>query len=353
MKNRLNYRLINVLLMFAIIYILYLTSNQWGLYLSKILSVSFPFLVGFAIAYILNPFVKFLESKGARRNIAITSVLILVFGFILGVIWLTLPVVYEQLISLSRSIISIIGDVSTKFDINLGEFSNTIMDTLNKLISGVGDYISNGTVTLVNKGIKFVTNLVIIVVVGIYFLVDMDKIRGKIKDFFKKIGKREFNYVKKLDTEITNYFKGLVMCMVIQFFEYSILYKLIGHPNWLLLGLLDCVTSFIPYFGGYITNCVALITASTVSMPVFIGTLVILLVFPNIDGYIISPKIYGRTNRTNPVIAIFMIVLFSSLFGFVGILIAMPTYVIIKATYEYFEKDIRKKIVEFKDNLVD
>ena len=353
MKNRLNYRLINVLLMFAIIYILYLTSNQWGLYLGKILSVSFPFLVGFAVAYILNPFVKFLEEKGARRKLAIASVLMLVFGFIITIIWITLPVVYEQLILLSKSIISIIGDVSTKFDVNLGEFSNTIMDALNKMISGVGGYLSNGTVTLVNKGIKFFTNLVIIIVVGIYFLIDMDKIRKKVRDFFKKIGRREFNYVKKLDTEITNYFKGLVICMVIQFFEYSILYKLIGHPNWLLIGLLDCVTSFIPYFGGYITNFVALVTASTASMPVFIGTLVILLVFPNIDGYIITPRIYGKTNKTNPVIAIFMIALFSSLFGFVGILIAMPTYVIIKATYEYFEKDIRKKLSEVKDNIID
>ena len=48
-----------------------------------------------------------------------------------------------------------------------------------------------------------------------------------------------------------------------------------------------------------------------------------------------------------------MIALFSSLFGFVGILIAMPTYVIIKATYEYFEKDIRKKLSEVKDNIMD
>lgn len=343
-KNKLDYRLINILLLMAIIYILYLTSNQWGYYLGKVFSVGFPFLIAFAIAYILHPFVKFLEEKGVRRKLAIFTVIVFVLLIIVGVLWLTLPLVYDQLIALSKTIIDLFNDINTNFDVNLGEFSASIMDSLNKIISSLGKYVSDGTINLVNKSVKIITDLMIIVIVGIYFLIDMDKIREKIKFSLKRKGKKVYNYVKKLDDEIGNYCHGLLISMVVQLIEYSILFRLVNHPNWLILGVLAAVTTIIPYFGGYILNIVAIITASTVSIPVLIATTVVCFVFSNVDGYIISPKIYGKTNNTNPVVAIFVIGLFSSLFGFVGLLFAMPVYILVKASYDYYRDDIRKKI---------
>jgi len=131
------------------------------------------------------------------------------------------------------------------------------------------------------------------------------------------------------------------------------LFRIINHPNWLLLGLLASVTTVIPYFGGYITNIIAVVTALTVSTPLFIATLIICLVFPNIDGYLISPRIYGKTNNINPVMVIFAVALGGSLFGILGIVIALPVYILLKATYEYYEKDIKKTISNVKEKIED
>ena len=350
-KNRLNYQLINILLVAAIIYLLYLTSGEWGVFLGKIIAVSFPFLLAFAFAYVLHPFVKWLEEKGVRKKIAITAVALLVLLLFIGIIWLTLPLVYEQLILLSRSVIQFLADVSEKFDLELGSFSDTIAGALNTIIQNLGTYVSNGTIDFVNKGFNIITSTIIVFIVGIYFLYDMDKIRQKLKDFLKRIGEKEYHYVKKLDHEIGNYFHGLLLFMLVHLVEYSLLFRLVNHPNWLLLGVLACITTIIPYFGGYITNIIAIITASVVSPTVCIATIVVSLIFPNIDGYIISPKIYGKTNNINPVMVIFTIGLGGSLFGFLGIVMALPVYILLKASYEYYEEDIKRKISSVKNSM--
>lgn len=352
-KNKLNYKLINALLFIAIIYILYLIAGKWGSFIGKIISVLIPFLVAFAFAYVLHPFVKKLEENGVRKNLAVALVMFVVVIFFVGLIWITLPIVYEQLISLSKTLIQVLSDISNRFDINLGDFSLTITETLNSIIKNIGTYLSTGTIDIVNMGVNLLTNVMIVFIVGTYFLNDMDKIRDKIKMFLREKGKREYLYVKKLDHEIGNYFHGLAIFMVVQLIEYSLLFKIVGHPEWVLLGVLACITTIIPYFGGWITNIVAVITASVVSTKVFVATLIICVIFPNLDGYLISPKIYGKTNNINPIMVIFSVGLGGSLFGFTGIVLALPLYILLKASYEYYEDDIKRKIEDAKENFGD
>jgi len=352
-KNKLNYKLINILLFIAIVYTVYLIVGKWGSFIGKIISVSIPFLIAFAFSYVLYPFVKKLEEKGVRKKLAVLLVALVVIIIFVGLIWVSLPIVYEQLISLSKTLITVLSDVSNKFDINLGGFSLTITETLNSIIKNMGEYLSTGTIDIVNKGFNLVTNVMIVFIVGIYFLNDMDNIREKIKTFLRGRGRKEYLYVKKLDHEISNYFHGLAIFMLVQLIEYSILFRIINHPEWVLLGVLACITTVIPYFGGWITNIIAVITASVVSTRLFIATLIICLVFPNLDGYLISPKIYGKTNNINPVTVIFVVGLCGSLFGFMGIVLSLPLYILLKASYEYYEDDIKKKLEERKENFIE
>lgn len=349
LKNKLNFQLVNLLLLMIIIYIFISTSNYWGVVFVKLWKISLPFLLAFAFAYVLHPLVKRLEEKGIRKNLAIGIVLFIVFTILAGLIWITLPVIYEQLVLFSKSIVQVITDLSSKYDLNLGEYQKTITDMLNEFIKDIGTYLSNGTISFVNTSIRVITNAIVVVIVGIYFLADMDHIRKEIKNFFKRCSKQSYNVVKKMDHEIGNYFHGLAIFMVIQFIEYSFLFWIIGHPNWLLLGTLACVTTIIPYFGGLITNIIAVIIASVISTPLFILTLIITLIFPNIDGYVISPRIYGKTNNINPVIVIFIAAAFSSVFGIIGIAIALPTYILIRCFFEAYWDDIKEKFEEVKE----
>ena len=350
-KDKLNYKLINILTFTIIIYIIFSTSNHWLGFIWKIIEILFPFMLAFLFAYILNPFVKKLEEKGVRRPLALVTVIFIVFALIVGVVSITIPVVYEQLISFTRTISEVINDFSGKYDIRLGGLEDTILEALNGLIKDIGTYISTGTIDILGKSVSFITNFMIVLVVGIYLLIDMDKIRAWIKKFLRRYQKKYYNYVKELDDQMGNYYHGLAIFMVIQLFEYAILFKLVGHPNWLLLGVLACVTTVIPYFGGLFTNIIAVITASVISTPLFFWTLAITLIFPNIDGYLISPNIYGRTNNINPVVVIIIGGIFSSFFGIIGMAFALPAYLVIRTTWKFFNGEIKDKIQDVKESI--
>lgn len=347
-KEHINYKLVNALLLLLIFYVVLITSSYWGGLIRKIFSIMTPFILAFIFAYILRPFVKKLEEKGVRRPLALLSVILIVLLIIIGLVWVTVPVVYDQLISFTKTVNDVIVNFNGKFDLELGGLETTILEALNDLVKDFGTYISTGTIDILGKSVNFLTNLMIIFIVGIYLLVDMEKIRSFVKKFLRKRTKKGYHYLKQLDIEIGNYLHGLAIFMIVQFFEYSILFRIVGHPNWLLLGLLACFTTVIPYFGGIITNIIAVITATAISWKLSIATLIITLIFPNVDGYLISPHIYGKTNNVNPVLVIITMGFFSKFFGFIGIVIGLPAYIIIKCTWQFFDDDIMEKIQDVK-----
>lgn len=172
----------------------------------------------------------------------------------------------------------------------------------------------------------------------------MDSIKSGIKNLLLSINKRLFNYIKLLNNDIGQYLYGLGIFMIVQFIEYSFLFFIVGHPNWLILGILASLTTVIPYFGGLITNIIAIITASVVSTKLFIATIIICLIFPQLDGYVISPKIYGKTNNVNPLITIMAVSIGGTIAGVIGIIISLPIYIFIRTTYYFFKKDLKKSM---------
>jgi len=327
-----------MLLWMVLIYIGILTFSYWSGIIQKIWKVLLPFLFGFLIAYILYPFVRKLENLGLKKVFSIIIVLFFVVLLLSGTVYLIVPVIYEQLILFSKLIPDVINQISIRFSIDLNSLETVFFEMLNPILSSFSSLFSS-TLDIVSRSIKLFTDVIIIVVVSIYFLVDMDKIRKKIKLFFESFSSRFFNYLYDLDKEISNYFSGLMLLIIIQFFEYSIIFFIVGHPNWLLLGILASVTTVIPYFGGIITNIIAVITASVVSVPLFISTLVIILIFPNIDGYLISPKVYEKTNNINPVLAILSLGIFSGFLGVLGVVMSLPLYLALRCTWNHFIKD--------------
>ncbi len=344
MKNKVNYNLLNILILVAIIYILFATYSWWGGILNTIWHLLIPFLISFVIAYAFHPLVKKLESKNIKRGLAIFIVVTLVILFTVGLCLLTFPLLYDQLISFTKLIGDSITNISDKLNINFGDFEDTINNNLNIIIQDASKFVSNGAIKLVFSSISFLTNVLVIGILSVYLLAYMDRIRKSLKEFFSKFSKKTYNYVKEMDNQMTGYFKGLILIMIIQLFEYSIAFLLIGHPNWLLLGILSSVTTVIPYFGGIIVNIIALIISSVVSLPLFIATAVIAFVCPTIDGYIISPKVYGKTNNVNPIWIIVSVVIGSRIGGIIGIIVSLPLFLLIQGTVKYYKEDIIKFI---------
>lgn len=349
--KKVNYKSLNILIILAIVYVLFLMRDLWIGVFFKVLAVLKPFIIAFAMAYAVYPFLKWLQSKKISKFFAILIILVILALFIFFVVISLVPVFTDQLVSLFGNIMKFVSEMGSKYDIDIAPIQTNLSTIFNTISSNVSKYISDGAINLVNSSISFVSNSIIVLVAFIYFLIDMDKIRDNVDEFFSKKSKKTYKLVQDIDHETTSYFKGLFLTILIQFFEYTIVFYLIGHPNFLLLGVLSSVSTLIPYFGGLIVNIIALIIASVVSPQLFVMTLIVAIVFPNIDGYLISPKIYGKTNNISPLLSIFAVFAGGVLGGFIGILIALPLTIILRTIYKSYKKDISKKIGNIRGKL--
>ena len=132
-----------------------------------------------------------------------------------------------------------------------------------------------------------------------------------------------------------------------------IIFLIIGHPNYLVLSILASVTNIIPYFGGLLVNILAVIIAAVVSPKLLILTIIVCIVCPNIDGYIIGPRVYGKTNQLPALVNIFAVFAGGVLAGFWGILVSLPIAITLITTYKFFENDINKKVSNIKERKQD
>ncbi len=347
--KKLDFKLLNIVLVFLIIFLFGKTMSIWIPILKKIETILIPFVIAFIIAYALYPITVKLQKKGMRKSFSIFFILFLLVAFIGFIIYLLIPILIEQLNSLFNWLLEIIPNISSKYDVNLHLIQEYLGD-FNSILSDFSKSLGDISINLINQTINVFTIALISFIVSIKLLIDMDKIRLSFKNYLIKKNKKTYNYVKKLDHEMSKYFVGLGKYILVQFIEYTVIFFLIRHPYYLLLGVLCSITTIIPYFGGIFANIIACITSFFISQKLFILTLIVAFICPNIDGYVISPRIYGKTNQVPTLLTIFAVYTGGKIYGIIGIIIALPLTIILLATYRFYKSDINKKIDDLKNS---
>ena len=339
-KNRIDFKLVNVVLLVLIVFLVYQAKDFWFGAVSLIFKILLPFLIAFALAYAFYPIVKKLTDKKIPKALAILLVVGGAIGIICLILALITPTIMSQLTSLFNGIISFLRELSSDYNVDFKDIQNTLSISFNDTLEKLGTYISNGALSFIGVSIDYISKIFIILASFVYFLADMDKIRGFIKEYLSHKSKKIYNYVATIDDEMRKYIVGFMKIVIISFFEYTITYTLIGHPNALMLGTLAALGNLIPYFGGIITNVIAAVTAFVISPALFIKTCIIFIVFSAVDGYIINPFVYGNSNKVHPLVVIISVFAGGILFGVLGIVISLPVAIIAIATFKYFKKDI-------------
>ena len=151
--------------------------------------------------------------------------------------------------------------------------------------------------------------------------------------------KKLYCYFSLLNNELHKYIKSFLLISVISFFEYTFFYTLLGHPYALLLGILSSLSNFVPVVGGLFVQIFAIILSFNISKHMGITVLAITIILGIVDAYIINPLVYGKSSQISPLIIIISIFLFGELFGFIGIVFALPIAIVIMHTYKFFHKD--------------
>lgn len=348
-KDKINYKLVNLVLLSIMILILYETGPLWIGIVTKVWSIIFPFLLAFILAYAFYPFLQFMTNKKIPKGLAVFIIVAIILGIVALLIALIFPLLFSQLSSLFNGILAFVKELTTGYDLNLGPLQETLTSSFNDIISSLSKYVSDGAVSAINSSLGVLSIAVIAFASAIYLLIDMETIRNEVKLFLKRRSKKTFDYVKTIDIEMRNYLSGFVKIIGITLVEYTLAFLIIGHPNALLLGFLAALATLIPYFGGIITNIIAAITAFVISPGLFIRTIICFFILSTLDGYVINPFVYGKTNEVHPLVVIFSVFAGGALFGILGIVISLPVAIIVIATWKYYKKDIDEKLDDMKD----
>lgn len=344
MNDKINYKLLNILIMIAIVCLLYFIRGLWIGIVVNIFNVLAPFLLAFALAYVIYPLVRKLVDSGAPKWLAILTVCILGFGSLFLIIILTVPLLYEQILLFISNISMLLSDLSMKYELNFGGLQSSLAEFSSNIISNLGSSISDRAINVVNSSVNVITTGIVVVCAAIYFLIDMNKIRDGVKKYLNRKSRRTCLFLMKLDDELTKYIGGLGKNILIQVVEYTLAFAIIGHPNYLILGIISGLSAIIPWFGGFLVAVISLLVSSVISTKLFLLTVAICIVCPILDGNVIGPKVYGKTNKLHPLLVIFAVSAGGALGGFWGIVLSLPIAIVIKTTYNFYQKDIDRRI---------
>jgi len=295
-----------------------------------------PFVAGLAIAYLLTPLTDRLERFGINRLAAALLIIAVVVLALVYLILLVAPIVSTQL---SSFIDSVPANV-TKLQTLLGDIP-WLQQLLGASLSAdksMGDLVTQGVGWLTTflrslwsggRALVSLFSLVVVTpVVAFYLIYDWHRMIRSV-DSWVPIQYRDTvrELAREVDAAIAGFLRGqTAVCLILGSF-YAVALTLTGLNFGLLIGLISGLITFIPYVGSMTGLVLSLGVAVAQFWPAYGWILIVLGIFlvgQFVEGNVLAPKLVGESVGIHPVWLIFALLAFGYLFGFVGLLVAVP-----------------------------
>ncbi|MGJ8604164.1 MAG: AI-2E family transporter [Marivita sp.] len=296
--------------------------------------VLLPFVLGGAIAYFLDPVADRLERMGASRVMATAIITVVgLVAFVLLLLWV-IPSLVNQALDLFNVAPTLFANLR---DFLIERFPD-LMDTespLRQSLVSIGETIQARGGELLNTVlssaagiINIVMLFVIVPVVAVYLLLDWDNMVARVDELLPR---DHAPIIRKLaadiDQTLASFIRGMGTVCIILGTYYAVALMVIGLQFGLVVGFIAGLVTFIPYLGALIGGALAIGLAlfqfwgDWVSIGLVAGVFVLGQV---IEGNVLTPKLVGSSVGLHPVWLILALSIFGTLFGFVGMLVAVP-----------------------------
>lgn len=333
-------------------------------------SVLLPFVIAWFLAYLIYPVVRFVQYKLKVRNRAISIIitLLVLIAVLLGVFWLIIPPMIEQVdhligfinkyVNSKTSSTDIAGYVQTWLRDNQSEiekflksddFSDAVKAMMPRLFSFLGETAS----VIISIIASCITLLYMFFILLDYEFLTENWIRifpEKARPFWSELA-------KDTERELNNYIRGqclVALCMGIMF---CIGFTIIDFPMAIGLGVLIGILDLVPYLHTFAlipTAFLALLKAADTGQNFWVIFGLAVLVFAIIQiitDMVVTPKIMGKTMGLNPAILLLSLSVWGALLGFIGLIIALPLTTLIIAYWQrYVTKETMQPAVEESEN---
>jgi predicted PurR-regulated permease PerM len=288
-------------------------------------------LVSVILAFGFQPAVVWLERRGLSRGWAVAlGVLagVMVVGLFLA---LVLPDVIRQIAELIRtapeyfqraqSESGLIADLNRRFD-------------LESQLQNVGQELPETVLGLIGSFAALVFNSLTVLVLTIYFTVNLPRMRAGVARMLGREDRVEFHGIyEEAIQRVGGYVLGNLLISAIAGITSFIALSIIGVPFAAALAFVVAITDLIPTVGAIIGAVVASSVAAFVGVPELIATVAWFVVYQQVENYLIQPRVMGKTIEMSAALVILAVLIGGALLGVVGALLAIPTAAILKVLF--------------------
>ena len=348
--------------------------------ISWIMKVVKPVVLGFVIAYLLDPVVSFFErhlkkrkffrkrEKKIRSYAVLLTVLLVILGFATLITILIYSVTKQIRLANFEDIVILVNtyvDTLTEFinrltrsiqEWNLNIDSKELNEIAGNISSTVINMVQSATLATVDSMSNFtgvVTTFVFSAIIGIWFMIDGSMITSYLNKIMyalasKKTNDRVHSFLTDADEVFSGYIRGQLMDALVMMALIGLSLSLVGIKFSVLIGIIAGIGNLVPYLGPFIayggTAIVCLINGDFNKL---IVAIIVLFVIQTIDGNFIGPKLLSSSIEVHPLLVIVSLIFGSAIGGFLGMLLAVPVGALIKLLFvRFIDNRIKKKEAE-------
>lgn len=345
----------------------------------KIFNVFMPILYGFIMAYLLSSIVNFIEEKcliplykrfkvnittkimSRMRLFSITIALIFAFLCIYAFLLIVVPEIYKSLQSIVTSFPTYINnlihfselvlarypEIEQYFMSIMNEYSTDVYEWVSSLLPSMNAFIKSLSQSVISF-ILTLWDLVLGLIVAIYMLASKEKFIGQSKKILFSVFKTErannvLKEIRFIDRTFGGFISGKLLDSLIIGILCFICLTIIGTPYPLLISFIIGVTNIIPFFGPFIGAIPSAFLILMVDPLECLYFLIFILLLQQFDGNYLGPKILGDSTGLSSFWVLFSITIFGGLFGFIGMIIGVPTVAVI---YELIRRFMSRQLTK-------
>lgn len=334
----------------TILILIYKLLNNFSdveIFFSRLNDILFPIITGLAIAFFLSKpsekiagLVSKINVGFIKKNSLIVGVVIIYAAILLILIFsvkFVAPKIYKNIEELAVNIPAYYEEFKTFVTENeiLSKFNS--LDLIGEKLAGMfAPAQINKYIGIISGVANSFMSFFLAIILSVYMIIEKENIFA----FFKKFSERFlpektkniiYVYGRKTIERFYSYFTGLALDAVIVGTICSLFFSAIKVPYAFLLGLLVAFGNLVPFFGPILSNIIIfIITAITAGPFKAIWVIVFQLVFGQVDGNIIQPKILSNSTGISPLLVLIAVIVFGDLFGFWGMIIGVPIFAVVK-----------------------
>jgi predicted PurR-regulated permease PerM len=313
-----------------------------------------PFIAAAILAYALNGGVDYLDQRrigrfGVPRALAVVLVMLLFLAAVTALVLIVVPVLQTEIPLLLAQIPAFLVRLDTLLAPRLLEMGikikldgSGIRSLLTQQLAGGGEELWSTVLASARIGgtrvLGWVATLILIPVVLFYLLLDWHKLLQRIAGAVpRRWVVQTVAMAQEVNVLLAQYLRGQLLVMLVLAAYYSVGLTLAGFDVALPVGILTGLLVFIPYLGFGLGLMLALI-AAVLQFSDWTGLIAVAIIYGAgqlIEGFVLTPRLVGERIGLNPLAVIFALLAFGQLFGFVGVLLALPASAVLMVAFRH------------------